>query len=90
VAPASTGADVHADHESAAGARDERGLSLEEKTVQRTGTSSHENQQWGVFLSENHRKHHEYSKAKKREQSEYWNWRHAHPDKDRQEFPNLK
>jgi hypothetical protein len=43
----------------------------------------HENQQWGVFLSENHRKHHEFSKAKKREQSEYWNWRHAHPDKDR-------
>jgi hypothetical protein len=43
----------------------------------------HENQQWGVFLSENHRKSHEFSKAKKREQSEYWNWRHSHPDKDR-------
>jgi hypothetical protein len=43
----------------------------------------HENQQWGVFLSENHRKPHEFSKAKKREQSEYWNWRHDHPDKDR-------
>jgi hypothetical protein len=41
-------------------------------------------------ISENHRKHHEYSKAKKREQSEFWNWRHAHPDKERQEFPNLK
>src|SRR6202041_4138181 len=36
VASASAGADAHADHESAAGASNERGLSLEEKTVQRT------------------------------------------------------
>jgi hypothetical protein len=43
----------------------------------------HENQQWGVFLSENHRKSHEFSKSNKKEQSEYWNWRHAHPDKDK-------
>ena len=42
----------------------------------------HENQQWGVFLTENHRNPHEFSKANKKEQSEYWNWRHAHPDKD--------
>jgi hypothetical protein len=34
VAPASVGADAHADHESIAGVGDERGLSLEEKTVQ--------------------------------------------------------
>src|SRR6266481_2557003 len=40
VAPASVGADAHADHESTAGAGDERGLSLEEKTVQRAGTSA--------------------------------------------------
>ena len=32
VAPASVGADAHADHESTAGTGDERGLSLEEKT----------------------------------------------------------
>src|ERR1700688_4137323 len=38
--PASVGADAHADHESAAGAGAERGLSLEEKAVQRTGTSA--------------------------------------------------
>ena len=40
VAPASVGADAHADHESTAGVGDERGLSLEEKTIQRTRTNS--------------------------------------------------
>jgi hypothetical protein len=41
-----------------------------------------ENRAWGQFLTENHRKSHEFSKANKKEQSEYWNWRHAHPDKN--------
>src|ERR1700722_18744125 len=36
LAPASAGADAHADYESATGRGDERGLSLEEKAVQRT------------------------------------------------------
>jgi hypothetical protein len=40
LAPASVGADAHANHESVAGAGDERGLSLEEKTIQRTRTST--------------------------------------------------
>ncbi len=40
MAPSSVGADAHADHESIAGAGDERGLSLEEKTIQRTRTST--------------------------------------------------
>ena len=39
-----------------------------------------ENRAWGTFLVENHRDHHEYAKSNKKEQSEYWNWRHAHPD----------
>jgi hypothetical protein len=39
-----------------------------------------ENRAWGQFLVENHRDHHEYAKSNKKEQSEYWNWRHAHPD----------
>ena len=38
----------------------------------------HENKQWGVYLSENHKKYHEYSKSNKKEQSNYWNWRHSH------------
>jgi hypothetical protein len=40
VASPSVGADAHADHESVAGVGDERGLSLEEKTIQRTRTST--------------------------------------------------
>jgi hypothetical protein len=39
-----------------------------------------ENQSWGVYLSNNHRRHYEYAKANRREQDRYWNWRHAHPD----------
>src|SRR6266403_5053305 len=38
LAPASAGADAHADHESAAGSGDERGPALEIQTVERTGT----------------------------------------------------
>ncbi|HLW98599.1 MAG TPA: hypothetical protein VKR82_08145 [Candidatus Acidoferrales bacterium] len=41
-----------------------------------------ENHAWGIFLTDNHRKSHEYSRASKREQSQYWNWRHQHPDRD--------
>jgi hypothetical protein len=39
-----------------------------------------ENRAWGQFLVENHRDSHEYAKANKKEQAQYWNWRHAHPD----------
>jgi hypothetical protein len=39
-----------------------------------------ENRAWGVFLTQNHRKSHEFSTANKKEQSQYWNWRHSHPD----------
>jgi hypothetical protein len=40
----------------------------------------HENTAWGVYLSNNHKKSHEFSTANKKEQSNYWNWRHSHPD----------
>jgi len=40
----------------------------------------HEQSAWGRFLAEKHRKDHEWAKADKKEQSEYWNWRHSHPD----------
>jgi hypothetical protein len=39
-----------------------------------------ENRAWGQYLTENHREAHEFSKANRKEQSQYWNWRHAHPD----------
>jgi hypothetical protein len=41
-----------------------------------------ENHAWGMYLTQNHKRNHEYSKASKREQSSYWNWRHSHPDRD--------
>jgi len=40
----------------------------------------HENHAWAQFLVENHRNSHEYKKANRHEQSEYWTWRHAHPE----------
>ena len=39
-----------------------------------------ENRALERFVVEKHRKDHEFSKANKREQAEYWNWRHSHPD----------
>jgi hypothetical protein len=41
-----------------------------------------ENDAWGVYLTNNHRRNHEFSKASKREQGRYWDWRHSHPDRD--------
>jgi hypothetical protein len=41
-----------------------------------------ENKSWGVYLSNNHKRNHEYAKSNRREQNNYWNWRHAHPDND--------
>lgn len=40
----------------------------------------HEQAAWGRFLAEKHRKDHDYAKSKKKEQEEYWAWRHDHPD----------
>src|SRR5271165_1699658 len=40
----------------------------------------HENEAWGIYLTNNHKKSHEFSKSSKKEQSNYWNWRHSHPD----------
>ena len=41
-----------------------------------------ENNSWGVYLNNNHKKPHEFSRSSRREQSNYWNWRHSHPDHD--------
>jgi len=41
-----------------------------------------ENKRWGLYLQENHRKEHDFKKATRKEQSEYWKWRHDHPDAD--------
>jgi hypothetical protein len=42
-----------------------------------------ENRAWGRYQTENHEKSREFSKANKKEQSQYWNWRHDHPDDKR-------
>ena len=39
-----------------------------------------ENRAWLRFNSENHREAHEFARANRRQQSEYWKWRHEHPD----------
>ena len=39
-----------------------------------------ENRAWGQYLQDNHKKSHEFKVAKKKEQSQYWNYRHAHQD----------
>ena len=39
-----------------------------------------ENTQYHHFLEEKHRKDHDWNKSNKKEQQEYWNWRHDHPD----------
>jgi hypothetical protein len=39
-----------------------------------------ENRAWGVYLVNNHRQHYEYVRASRRDQRNYWNWRHDHPD----------
>jgi hypothetical protein len=41
-----------------------------------------ENHAWGVYLTNNHRRHYEYTRANRREQDRYWAWRHSHPDRD--------
>jgi hypothetical protein len=39
-----------------------------------------ENRAYGQYHSENRRSSPEFSKASKKQQSQYWNWRHSHPD----------
>jgi hypothetical protein len=41
-----------------------------------------ESQAWDRYLSDHHQKSYEFSKANGKQQSQYWNWRHSHPDKD--------
>ena len=40
----------------------------------------HENQAWGVYLTNHHRSHVEYRKARRSDRDGYWRWRHDHPD----------
>jgi hypothetical protein len=42
--------------------------------------SQSEDPQWHQYLQEHHKKYHDWSKAKKKEQEAYWKWRDQHQD----------
>jgi len=42
--------------------------------------NENEDKPWHEYLSEQHRKDHDWTKASKREQRNYWKWRDAHRD----------
>jgi hypothetical protein len=39
-----------------------------------------ENRSWVQYQTDNHKTQQEFSKASNKEQSQYWNFRHKHPD----------
>jgi hypothetical protein len=41
-----------------------------------------EDRSYRVYLGERHRDYREFHRNNRREQSNYWNWRHSHPDRD--------
>lgn len=43
----------------------------------------HEDRAYQKWLESKRWTHREYSKLKAKQQSEYWKWRHEHPDDDR-------
>lgn len=42
--------------------------------------SDSEDPHWHAYLKERHKKDHDWAKASRREQRDYWKWRDAHPD----------
>jgi hypothetical protein len=42
--------------------------------------SDSEDPAWRQYLNEHHKKYHDYAKAKKKEQEDYWKWRDQHRD----------
>ena len=42
--------------------------------------TANEDPYWHQYLKEHHKKDHDWAKAKKREQEDYWKWREAHHD----------
>ena len=42
--------------------------------------NANEDPHWHQYLKEHHKKDHDWGKANKREQADYWKWRDAHPD----------
>ena len=42
--------------------------------------TAQEDPSWHQYLKEHHKKDHDWAKANKKEQADYWKWRDAHPD----------
>jgi hypothetical protein len=71
--------------------RDRRNGSNEQQSRRYEDTAHHDSHEWNEtetqayrqYLQEHHRKYHDFAKANKREQADYWGWRHDHPDTDR-------
>ncbi len=42
--------------------------------------NANEDQAYHQYLRDHHKKDHDFSKASKREQKDYWNYRHNHQD----------
>jgi hypothetical protein len=47
--------------------------------------NENEERHFSVYLGEKHVTVHTWDRATPREQQEYWNWRHVHPDNDRRD-----
>ena len=45
--------------------------------------NNNEDQAYRRYLQENRRKYHDFATAKKKDQHNYWNWRHSHRDEGR-------
>ena len=43
---------------------------------------ANEDRRYREYLKEKHREYRPFVELKVEEQSEYWNWRHSHPDND--------
>ena len=44
---------------------------------------ANEDRAWRDYQTDQHQKYRDFSKAGKKEQANYWKWRHDHPDSDR-------
>jgi hypothetical protein len=47
-----------------------------------------EDQQWHVYLGTEHQKYHDFDKANKKQQADYWKWRHDHENGGHDEHPH--
>ena len=44
---------------------------------------SREDRAYRVYLTEHHREYRAFTKLDRRDQDDYWQWRHEHPDRGR-------